>query len=199
MVGACAAAVIVPAWRFVLNFVRAGGALNRDRIKTLEGEHSALQARLDSRPSVTLVADGYNIVVVNDGGEGLFRAQFEVLGNNSFPIPQGTPFHALWSRTRTDEATIFRGERADIVVGDFSPTSGRPAGAMLRFHYWNVSNQRPMHKEASYLLEQGQLRPLLRLRLKLYASPPLEPAVVREVVLQPDGITLWPAPADPGR
>jgi hypothetical protein len=150
---------------------------------------ASLEAIEASKPRVSVRAEGYNIVVVNEGAPGRFRAQMSVTGTKNWTIPKDKIFHVLWSRTMKNESDISTGERDEIRVGAFSPTSGMPAGALLTLHYFNVSHQKPHDISTSYLLEANQQRPRLQMKLSIFPNPGTP--VVRDVELNPEGVTLF--------
>jgi hypothetical protein len=179
---------------FLVNLWWAPARLANEAKVSIEQRETELQRRLEmidvSRPKVELIAEGHSLVVVNEGATADFRAQLEVSGNTNFPIPIGTIFHGLWARTQKHETTLFSGDRDQIRLGSFSPTSGQPAGALLTFHYFNVSGQNPRSKAVSYILETKHLRPILQLKVSIVSDPALGTPIIRDVELRPEGVVL---------
>lgn len=186
---------------FLLNLWRAPVRLYNAGIAEVETLRQELQQSLEAarlnRPKVTLRAGRYNLWLRNDGGAAKFRAVLMVLDSRNWPVSEG-PWQALWQRSRTNEVDIFRHEEEAMLLGSFSPTEGQPPGGKVMLSYFNLSRQEPAVLSTSYLLDEAQPRPWLRLQVSIFASPESETPIVRQVELGLEGITLLPDRSDAG-
>jgi hypothetical protein len=155
------------------------------RVVQLDAHILEIQA---SKPKVGLAAGRHSLTLTNRGGPARFRARIRVVECHHWDVAEG-PWQALWQRSRTDEAEIFRNEQDAILLASVSPTEGQPPEGRLALNYFNLSKHEPASLSTTYTLE-SETRPRLRLQVSIFSDPEPETPVVREMELAPDGISL---------
>jgi hypothetical protein len=166
---------------------------SRLEIESLKREVAKLR---DSRPKVSVSADGFNLKVENTGGAATFEAKLRVLEVRNWPyLLLDAEFDAFWARKCTSQATILTHGDDRILLGGH----GEPRIGVLSLYFYILNYQTPNHISTEYSLEQGRPRPFARLRVTILTNPSLDAPIVREVMLTPEGCSLSPPAPQPSR